>query len=307
MPVKALMISSVMPSLKYSASLSALMLRNGSTAIEASAGPAPDVTPEGGAEGSPCQASRANARSRAFWNRSPGSFSRQCETIRAELGRDLRARVPRHRILLEDGEHGLGRALPMEGAPPGQHLEEDRPEGEEVRAVVDRPPAHLLRRHIPGRAEDDARLSAGRRRLRQIRVLRRPRRQHREAEVEDLDDAFPRQKDVFGLEIAMHDAPVVRRGEAAGDLEGVLDGLARRDRRRGEAAAQRLALEQLHDRVDRSVGLADVVDPQDVGVGKRRHRARFAVEAPRASGLRPSDSGSTLIATSRPRRVSLAR
>ena len=66
------MISSVMPSLKYSASLSALMLRNGSTAIDASAGDAPEMAAEAdGADAadsgaSPSQAARAKARSRAF-------------------------------------------------------------------------------------------------------------------------------------------------------------------------------------------------------------------------------------------------
>ena len=86
MPVSALMISSVMPSLKYSASLSALMLRNGSTAIEVSAGPDPEIAGAPGAEDSTWRASSAKAKSRAFWNRSPGSFSRQCEMIRASSG-----------------------------------------------------------------------------------------------------------------------------------------------------------------------------------------------------------------------------
>ena len=78
----------------------------------------------------------------------------------------------------------------------------------------------------------------------------------------------------------MHDAAVVRGREAPRDLEGVLDGLAGRDRRRGQAAAQRLALEKLHHGVDRSVVLADVVDPQDVRVGKGGDGARFPMEAP---------------------------
>ncbi len=87
MPVRALMISSVMPSLKYSASRSALMLRNGRTAIDASACAAPDTAPEVVvADGSTCNASSANAKSRAFWNLSPASFSRQWATIRAMSG-----------------------------------------------------------------------------------------------------------------------------------------------------------------------------------------------------------------------------
>ena len=84
MPASALMISSVIPSLKYSASAPVLMLRNGSTAIEATS----DVSRAGDRRGGAGAAlgddgSRwsANARSRADWNRSSGLFSRLCRTI----------------------------------------------------------------------------------------------------------------------------------------------------------------------------------------------------------------------------------
>ena len=46
-----------------------------------------------------------------------------------------------------------------------------------------------------------------------------------------------------------------------------------------EAALQRLALQQLHDREDDLAVFAHVVDGQDVGVGERGHRPRLAGEA----------------------------
>ena len=74
--LNALMISSVIPSLKYSFSGSALMFRNGSTAIEFAAagggrtsGRAGDVTVSG-----PCLASAAT-KSAAVANRSAGAFA----------------------------------------------------------------------------------------------------------------------------------------------------------------------------------------------------------------------------------------
>ena len=88
MPASALMISSVIPSLKYSASAPVLMLRNGSTAIEATREcPAPEVVADAvavlGDEGSRW---RAKARSRADWKRSSGLFSRLCRTISESSG-----------------------------------------------------------------------------------------------------------------------------------------------------------------------------------------------------------------------------
>ena len=47
-----------------------------------------------------------------------------------------------------------------------------------------------------------------------------------EAEVEDLDAAVGGEEDVLRLQVAMDDALLVRRGEAARDLDGDLDRLA---------------------------------------------------------------------------------
>ena len=215
----------------------------------------------------------------------PGALETFCrlllEAVRndpPELRRNLRGGRRGHRILLQHRQHRLGRALRMERPTAGQHLVEDRAESEEVGAMVDFAAPDLLRRHVTRRAEDDARLRAHGRRLRELHVRRRAGREHRQAEVEDLDEAAVRQKDVVRLEVAMHDAAVVRGREAFRDLERVLDGLARRNRGRREPRPKRLPLEKLHDGVDGAAVLADVVDGEDVRVRERRHRLHFAVE-----------------------------
>ena len=132
-------------------------------------------------------------------------------------------------------------------------------------------------------------------------------RQLGEAEVEDLHPAVAGDEDVLGLQVAVDDALVVRGGEAAGDLDGVVDGLARRQRRGADARAQRLAFEQLRDDVGRAVVAADVVDGEDVRMIERAGRACFLLEPAQPSASAANDAGSTLIATSRPSRVSCAR
>ena len=88
----------------------------------------------------------------------------------------------------------------------------------------------------------------------------------------------------------MDDAGGVRLGEALGGLDGDVEELLRRQRlARGDELAQRLALDELHGDVDRAVGLADVVDREDVRVVQRRGRARLLLEA-LAAGPGPTRS-----------------
>ena len=84
----------------------------------------------------------------------------------------------------------------------------------------------------------------------------------------------------------MHDAGGVRLGEALGGLDGDVEELLRRQRlARGDELAQGLALDELHGDVDGPVGLADVVDRQDVGVVQGRGRAGLLLEALAAVGI----------------------
>ena len=160
------------------------------------------------------------------------------------------------------------------------------------RARVRRLPAHLLRRHVADRAEDHAGAGAGRDGgLFAGRGAFVGTRQLREAEVEDLHAPVVGDEQVLGLQVAMDDALVVRGREAVGDLHGVVDGLAHRQRARAEPIAQRLALEQLRDDVRRAVLLADVVDGEDVRMIERGGRLRLLLEAAEAIGVRGEGRG----------------
>jgi hypothetical protein len=105
-------------------------------------------------------------------------------------------------------------------------------------------------------------------------------------EVENLHSPVGEQEDVLGLQVAVDDAALVRRGEPGGDLRRDLHGLARRRRSAVQALAQRLAEEELHDR-ERLVALpADVVDGEDVGMREGGDRLRLALEAGERVGAR---------------------
>jgi hypothetical protein len=68
-----------------------------------------------------------------------------------------------------------------------------------------------------------------------------------------------------------------------------------------------LPLEQPHDEVVHPLVVSDVVEHADRGVIELRHRAGFPLEAGADLGRGGRCGGSTLIATSRPRRVSRPR
>ena len=92
--------------------------------------------------------------------------------------------------------------------------------------MIDRLAAHLLRRHVARGADHRSRRGS---------LLLRPglgvlllffRSQLREAEVEDLHATIFRDEDVLGLEVAMHDALLVRGCQTVRDLNGVIDRFA---------------------------------------------------------------------------------
>ena len=78
-----------------------------------------------------------------------------------------------------------------------------------------------------------------------------------QAEVQNLHAAVVGDEDVLGFQIAMDDALVVRGRETVGDLERVLDGLARAEAAPSDPLAQRLAFEQFLDDVGRVLVRAD--------------------------------------------------
>ena len=192
----------------------------------------------------------------------------------------------RRGLLADDRRQGLGRRSSLERAFARRHLVEDRAEGELVGPEVERTPARLLGRHVADRSHHHpgARRVGGRLLHRQLVGLGRD--ELRQAEVQDLGVAVLGDHDVLGLQVPVHDPGGVGRGETVADLHGEVEHLLRRHRARGGQVLERRTLDQFHGDVDRRVRGTDVVDRQDVGVGKARGRARLPLKAGPAFGVR---------------------
>jgi hypothetical protein len=84
---------------------------------------------------------------------------------------------------------------------------------------------------------------------------------------------------IVRLQIAVNDPFLVRGGETLRDLPCDVDRLAHRERTIGETFTQRLALEQLHHRVDGGALSAEIVNGEDMRVRQGRHRLGLTLEA----------------------------
>ena len=215
----------------------------------------------------------------------PGSLLQTAAHEARDARRDSPAR-PGHlgRVLLQDRVHRLDRAVASERAHAREHLVKQRPEREDVRAVIHRLAPDLLGRHEAHRPQHHARFR-GPRALVSFADERRRARQLGEAEVEDLDPAVVRDEDVVGLEVAVDDPLVVSGGKAAGDLQRVVEGLADRKRSALEADLQGVAFEQLRDDVGGAVVRADIVDGEDVRVVQGAGGAGLLLEAAELLGI----------------------
>ena len=184
------------------------------------------------------------------------------------------------RLVLENGVHQLHGGISGERVLAGEHLVQDDAEGEDVGAMVGGLAADLLGGHVAGRAENDSRLGVG-----ENGVPGGDGRNGDElgqAEIQDLDMAVAGQEDVRGLEVAMDHALVVGGGQAAGDLNGVVDGLPGSQRAGVEPLAQRFALEQFdHDERRALVG-PEIVDRDQIRVVQHPRRPGLLLEAPEA-------------------------
>jgi hypothetical protein len=102
----------------------------------------------------------------------------------------------------------------------------------------------------------------------------------RQVEIEDLDLAAARYKNIRWLDVAMNDAFRVRGIERVGNLNPQVEHLVECERLLADAVLQRLAFEQLHgDEGDCFAAIiaiihyVDFIDGADVGVIQRRGRA----------------------------------
>jgi hypothetical protein len=168
----------------------------------------------------------------------------------------------------------LERRLACERQLPGEKLVQDDPDRVDVGALVDGRAARLLRREVLRRPDD--RPSFG----------HLARRRSRDAEVRDLEarvavaGAVLHPQDVVGLDVAMDDPAAVCEADGAEDLARDLD--RRRDGKGAlgdDPVLQAPALQVLHRDVVGTLGLAPVVDGDDVRVGQARRVLGLAPEA----------------------------
>ena len=199
---------------------------------------------------------------------------------------------------LVPGRVELG-AEPARGADRGgararQAGEEELPEAEDVGPPVDPGAAQplgvlLLGRHV-GRRPDRAlgQLTA----LNGVGEVRAPRRHRAYAEVGQLGSPLAVEEHVAGLHVAVHDPLLVRRAQRLEDRARDAQDLAQREPLRGrrQALGQAPAGEILHHEVGedplRPLGLADVLDPDDVRVLELDRQAGLVEEALRDIRLR---------------------
>ena len=149
-----------------------------------------------------------------------------------------------------------------------EHLVEHDAERVDVGLRADAAPARLLGREVLGRADDRADLGH----LRVAGV--------RDAEIGDLDAPVVADEHVVRLDVAVHHAVLVRVAQAGEHLHRDRDRALRRQRPLGlDDLLERAALQVLHRDVGPAVGLAAVVDGDDVGVVEARRGLRLAPEA----------------------------
>ena len=208
----------------------------------------------------------------------------------------------------ENGADDVRRGGALERRLPGQHLVQEDPQRKQVRSRIDVAAARLFRGHVVEGAHDDA-----------VAGLDEPRRgvvilgealtarELCQAEVQDLHVAVDTDHHVFGLQVAMDDAGLMRGGDGLGNLHGDGERVWGVEAAALEHGPQRDAVDELRGQELHLAVVADVVHGEDVGVIERRDRARLPLESPHRSSSRTARGESTFNASRRPRRTSSAR
>ena len=104
-------------------------------------------------------------------------------------------------------------------------------------------------------------------------------------EIEHLHRAVLCELDIGGLQIAMHDAVLVRRLERFGNLTGNRQRFVNRDRSLRDAVCQRRAVDELEDEGPLRTDFLRSVDLRDVRMVERRQHLRLALKARDAIGI----------------------
>src|SRR5215207_6426850 len=230
------MTSSVMPSAKYSFSGSALRLRNGSTATDATRGRSPDTTVPAAGVATP----------------SESSHDRAVDDRRHGVAQPAHGRNGIDEPLREDRVRGRARVRRLAG----EHLEQHAGEAVLVAARIGALVERLLRAHVLRCADDESGAGDPRR--------RGGTQGERDAEVRDHCLVLVEQ-DVLRLDVAVDDTTRVRVLERRGDLACDADRIGHWEHALAvEPLPERLAVEKWHDVEQPSIDLARVEKGNDV-------------------------------------------
>ena len=154
----------------------------------------------------------------------------------------------------------------------GEHFVKDNAQGINVRAVIhELRLLELFRRHV-------VRCSHHFTRLRQPLRCRVCSDEPGQAEVGDFYPPRFVHQDVLGLDVAMDDALVMRILKRFADLRHDGQRLARLQLAVRQQVPQRHAIDELHQEVVKTIGLAEIVNGHDVRMVQTRQRARLARE-----------------------------
>jgi hypothetical protein len=107
-----------------------------------------------------------------------------------------------------------------------------------------------------------------------------------EAEVEDFDPSIAREHHVSRFQVAVDDAPFVRRRQRVGERHGDFEEPAGRKAARRNDQIQGLSLDELHREQPHSAHFLDRENCDDIGMIDRRERLRLAFESRQAFGIR---------------------
>jgi hypothetical protein len=201
------------------------------------------------------------------------------------------------RIVLQNCCHGLSSGVAPEGPLPGHHLVEHGTEAEDVRTMIDVAATYLFRRHVADGAQHQTWFgAANHRRHHRCRAASRlaERDRLRQAEIEDLDAGVSRDEDVLRFQVAMNDAFLMRRGQAARDLHRDVDRAPRRQRSLRQPVAKRLAIEQLRDDEPQTALVADVIQREDIRMVQGRDGAGLLFEPAQSIAIRCDRCGKNL-------------
>ncbi len=175
--------------------------------------------------------------------------------------------IERLRNLLQNLVERGGKRIALEGLAPAEHLVDDDAGREDVGPVIRALAADLFGRHVVDGAHHHV----------AVRQLRRH--EPRQPEVEQLYAPVIGDEDIRGLDVAMDHVVRVRELEPLADLDRQIELVCQAQPIvAGHPALEILAVEILHREVGEALVLTEIVNGDDVAVGKLPGGARLAEE-----------------------------